>query len=65
MGQKSTSGSSKKGRQHVVHAKKCARQWGRTARNKEKAWGKHLSAYPNDNTAKENIKAARKTLRSF
>jgi hypothetical protein len=48
-------GSSKKGRQSAVHVRKYQRQFDRTAKNKEKAWNKHLKIHPNDLVAKELI----------
>jgi hypothetical protein len=48
-------GASKKGRQHVAHARKYQRQTIRTAKNKEKSWKLHLRKHPNDEVAKENI----------
>lgn len=62
---RSRSGSSKKGRQHAVNAKKYIRQWGRTARNKRNAWVQHLQNHPHDLNAKAAIKESEKTLRSF
>ena len=57
-------GSSKKGRQSVVHKGKCQRQYYKTAKNKEKAWARHLKKYPNDVKAKEQIAKARDTMRT-
>ena len=52
-------GSSKKGRQHVVHTRKYQKQKDRTSKNKEKAWSKHLAKHPKDMKAKEDIKKAK------
>ena len=48
-------GSSKKGRQHVVHQRKCLRQFERTSKNKRGAWKLHLKNHPNDKVAIKNI----------
>ena len=48
-------GSSKKGRQHVAHARKYLKQMDRTASNKNKAWKLHLKNHPNDVVAQKNI----------
>jgi len=58
-------GASKKGRQHVAHQRKCLRQWERTAKNKLKAWRKHLDKHPNDARAKENIGRAKDNLKTL
>lgn len=58
-------GSSKKGRQHVVHQKKCQKQFYATAQNKEKAWTRHLKNHPNDAKAKEFIPKARASLKGL
>ena len=42
---------------------KYLKQFDRTYKNKEKAWAKHLKKYPNDGTAKEEIKKARESTR--
>ena len=57
------SGGSKKGRQHMAHARKSQRQWARTAANKEANWVLHEVKHPNDIKAKEAIKEAKKTLK--
>lgn len=62
---KKTSGASKKGRQHVNHAKKYLRQWTRVAKNKAKAWAKHLAGHPKDEVAKKNIGIAKDKIRKF
>jgi len=56
-------GSSKKGRQHATHGRKYQRQFDRTAKNKERAWSKHLASHPNDLIAKGNIGKARVGIR--
>lgn len=58
----SIGGSSKKGRQHVAHERKYVKQKDRTAKNKERAWKRHLKNHPNDMRAKEDIKRVRGTM---
>ena len=53
-----TAGSTKD-RQHSKHQGKYLRQFDKTAKNKEIAWGKHRTRHPNDLQAKEQIKKAR------
>ena len=48
-------GSSKKGRQHGAKGKKYMKQFDRTAKNKTKAWKKHLKKNPTDAKARINI----------
>lgn len=53
---KSISGKSAKGRQHVARQRKYQKQFERTAKNKERAWKKHLANHPKDLQAREQIK---------
>jgi hypothetical protein len=47
------------------HKERSSRQWGRTYKNKEKAWSHHLKKNPNDVWAKTSIEKARKTIKTF
>jgi len=60
---KQSSGKSAKGRQHTRHQQKYLRQFGRTAKNKTKAWTKHLKSHPKDEKAKHDIGVAKDTPR--
>ena len=58
-------GSSAKGRQHANHKGKYLRQWGRTYKNKEKAWARHMADNPKDTKAKADITVARTKIKAF
>jgi hypothetical protein len=60
MGTTKQGGKSKKTRQHVKNEGKYKVQAQRTAKNKERAWAKHIDRFPNDKKAIEEIKKARK-----
>ena len=49
-------GGSKKGRQHDHNKGKYLKQQDRTAKNKARAWKRHLVKHPNDKVAAANIK---------
>ncbi len=59
-----TSGKSKKGRSSAKHnaSGKYVRQARRTAKNKEKAWKKHLIKHPNDVGNKKILEEKLRTI---
>lgn len=56
--------SSKKDRQSVHYKQFYSKQYYRTYKNKENAWARHMKKHPNDVKAKENIKEARKNIKT-